>query len=112
MIFRLFNPHFSPGRWASAVEVFVFSTLQRCFGSLQGTDCAGRIRAYLRSSTRDDCCRRRNGTSNSSKVYRRPVGSITVLFMSVLYKFCCGLTCYEHPLQSTTIPHIIGGWML
>ena len=58
------------------------------------------------------CCRRRNGTSNSSDVYRRPVESITMLFMSGLYKFCCGLTCYEHPLQSTTIPHIMGGWML
>ena len=29
-------------------KVFVFSTLQRFFGSLQGTDCAGRTRAYLK----------------------------------------------------------------
>ena len=62
MIFRLLNPHFSPGGWASAGKVFIFSTLQRCVGSLQGTDCAGRIRAYLRSSTRDDCCRRLRGS--------------------------------------------------
>ena len=58
------------------------------------------------------CCRRRYGISNSSDVYGRPVESITVLFMSVLYKFFCGLTGYEHPLQSTTIPHIMVGWML
>ena len=43
-----FNPHFSPGGWASAGKVFVFSTLQRFFGSLQGTDCAGRTLAYLK----------------------------------------------------------------
>ena len=82
------------------------------WGSLQDTDCAGRARACLRSSTRDDCCRRRNGHTKSSDVYLRPVESITVLFISVLSKFCCGLTCYEHPLQSTAIPHIMGGWML
>ena len=58
------------------------------------------------------CCRRHNGHTNSSDVYRRPVESITVLFMSVLSKLCCGWTCYQHPLQSTTIPHIMGGWML
>ena len=81
-------------------------------GNLQGTDCPGRAWACLGSNTRDDCCRRRNGTSNSSIVYRRPVESITVLFMSVLSKLCRGLTCYQHPLQSTAIPHIMGGWML
>ena len=58
------------------------------------------------------CCRLRNGNSNSSDVYRRPVESITVFFISPLYEFRCGWICYEHPLQSTAIPHIMGGWML
>ena len=82
------------------------------WGSLQDTDCAGRARAWLRSNTRDDCCRRRNGTSKSSDVYRRPVESITVLFIIGLSKSRDGWTCHEHPLQSTAIPHIMGGWIL
>ena len=34
------------------------------WGNLQGTDCAGRAWACLRSNTRDDCCRRLRGSGD------------------------------------------------
>ena len=35
-----------------------------------------------------------------------------MFFISGLFKFRCARACYEHPLQSTTIPHIMGEWIL
>ena len=49
-----------------------------------------------------------NSQSYSSNVYRRPVKFITVLFISVLYLYFSGFALSHHPLQSTTIPHIMG----
>ena len=36
------------------------------WGNLQGTDCAGRAWACLRSNTRDDCCRRLRGSGDGA----------------------------------------------
>ena len=38
------------------------------WGNLQGTDCAGRARAWLRSNTSDDCCRRELGLGSLALV--------------------------------------------
>ena len=67
------NPRLAPGDYSinpvPLGKVFVFGILQRFFGSLQGTDCAGRAWACLRSNTRDDCCRRLRGSGDGTALF-------------------------------------------
>ena len=72
-------------------------------------------RRISRSVPERNACPKRsrvvNGNSYSSNIYRRPVTSITVLFMSVLSKYCYDFALSNHPLQFTVIPHIMWEWM-
>ena len=47
-----------------------FASCGAILGSLQGTDCAGRALACLRSNTRDDCCCRRRGSGDGAIVFQ------------------------------------------
>ena len=80
-------------------------------GNLQGTDCAGRAWACLRSNTRDDCCRRLRGSGDgvigfhgltpTAKCGRRIRGLLeppgwrpgTILFLSPLGKCLSLASC-------------------
>ena len=50
-----------------------------------------------------------NILTNSSNVYSRPLQSITVFYIIGLYESRNRSADSKHPLQSTTIPHIIRG---